>query len=96
MPATRRVVVGTLSAEVRELTFGEVRDWLVETETAPGENPEADRYFLNSVGQSMAARITGSADKLAQVMRSGDATQVYNAGLPQGYQVKTVGQVAKP
>ena len=57
-------------------------------------DPEADRYFLRSVGQSMAQRIAGSEDKLNRVMRSGDATEVYNAGIPAAYQVKALAQVA--
>lgn len=57
-------------------------------------DPEADRYFLRSVGQSMAQRIAGSEDKLSRVLRSGDATEVYNAGIPAAYQVKALAQVA--
>jgi len=63
--------------------------------TAKPENPEADRYFLHSLGQPMAARVVGSEDKLARVMMAGDATQVYNAGIPGPYQVRTVGAVTK-
>ena len=36
MSATRPVTVG---ATARELAFGEVRDWLVETETGQAEDP---------------------------------------------------------
>ena len=39
MAATRPVQVGALSVTVRELTFGEVRDWLVEAETGQAEDP---------------------------------------------------------
>jgi hypothetical protein len=39
MAATRTVQVGALSVTVRELTFGEVRDWLVEAETGQAEDP---------------------------------------------------------
>jgi hypothetical protein len=39
MPAKRTVIVGERTVEVRELTFGEVRDWLTETETGNGEDP---------------------------------------------------------
>lgn len=38
MPAKRIVPLGAHSVEVRELTFVEVRDWLLETETGPGED----------------------------------------------------------
>ena len=57
-------------------------------------DPEADRYFLRSVGQSMAQRIAGSQDKLDRVMRSGDATEVYNAGIPPAYQVRALASVS--
>ena len=63
---------------------------------AKPENPESDRYFLHSLGAPMAAQVVGSQDKLERVLRSGDATQVYNAGMPSAYQVQTVGQVTKP
>lgn len=39
MPAKRTVVLGERTVEVRELTFGEVRDWLTETETGSGDDP---------------------------------------------------------
>lgn len=40
MAATRTVTVGaTFGVVVRELTFGEVRDWLTETETGQTEDP---------------------------------------------------------
>ena len=62
--------------------------------TAKPENPESDRYFLHSLGAPMAAQVVGSQDKLERVLRSGDATGVYNAGIPPVYQVKPLGQVA--
>jgi hypothetical protein len=39
MSATRPVTVGATAVTVRELTFGEVRDWLVEIETGQAEDP---------------------------------------------------------
>lgn len=39
MPATRPCTVGTTAVTVRELTYTEVRDWLVETETGQAEDP---------------------------------------------------------
>lgn len=39
MSATRIVTVGAMAVTVRELTFGEVRDWLVETESGQAEDP---------------------------------------------------------
>lgn len=39
MAATRTVTVGATAVTVRELTFGEVRDWLTETETGQAEDP---------------------------------------------------------
>jgi hypothetical protein len=39
MAAARLAAVGALAVTVRELTFSEVRDWLVETETGQDEDP---------------------------------------------------------
>jgi len=39
MPATRPVTVGATAGIVRELLVCEVRDWLVETENGPAEDP---------------------------------------------------------
>jgi hypothetical protein len=39
MAATRPVTVGAVSGTVRELTFGEVRDWLTEAESGQAEDP---------------------------------------------------------
>lgn len=63
---------------------------------AKPEDPDADRYFLSRVGESMSARIVGSQDKLARVMAGADATDIYNATTPPAYRVKVVGEVVKP
>lgn len=39
MPATRPVLVGALAVNVRELTFGEVRDWMVSSEAGAAIDP---------------------------------------------------------
>ncbi len=39
MPATRPVLVGALTVNVRELTFGEVRDWMVSSEAGAAIDP---------------------------------------------------------
>ena len=39
MPATRQVQIGERTITVRELTFAEVRDWLVETEAGADQDP---------------------------------------------------------
>lgn len=56
-------------------------------------DPEADRYFLHSLGAPMAARVVGSEAKLNMAMMSGDAAGVFNASVPDAYKVKTVAQV---
>lgn len=39
MPATLPILLGERSVTVRELTVGEVRDWLVETEAGSNDDP---------------------------------------------------------
>ena len=62
---------------------------------ASPEDPNADRYFLSRVGESMSARIVGSQDKLTRVMAGADATEIYNATTPPAYRIKPVGEVVK-
>jgi len=38
MAATRPILLGNLAITVKELTVGEVRDWLTEMEAGPGED----------------------------------------------------------
>lgn len=53
------------------------------------ENPEADQYFLRSVGMSMSARIMGSKAKAEAALKGADPIKIANAGKPEGYQIKT-------
>lgn len=39
MPAIRTITLGEQNVVVRELTFAEIRDWLVEAESGPDEDP---------------------------------------------------------
>lgn len=58
---------------------------------AKPESDTADRYFLDRVGESVAARIVGSRAKLDLVNKGAKPDDVYNAGLNPQYRVKLVG-----
>jgi hypothetical protein len=55
---------------------------------AKPESDTADRYFLDRVGESTAARIVGSRAKLDLVQKGAKPDDVYNAGLSPQYRVK--------
>ena len=62
---------------------------------AKPEDPNADRYFLSRVGESMSARIVGSQDQLGRVLKGAAATESDNATTPPAYRGKVVGEVVK-
>jgi hypothetical protein len=57
----------------------------------PDEVDGADRYFLTRVGESVAARIMGSAARRDRVLRGESAEAVANAGRDPAYRIRTVG-----
>lgn len=64
MPATRKVQIGERTITVRELTFSDVRDWLVETEAA-GQRDPLHALALEDCGLDDLARMCDvSADDL--------------------------------
>lgn len=61
--------------------------------TAKERDDGADAYFLSRVGEPVAGRVMGSAARADRVRAGDSAEQVFNAGKPAAYVVKTVGQV---
>lgn len=57
------------------------------------EDPNADAYFLDRIGETTAARVMGSKAKRDQVLAGTSAESVYNASIDPLYRVRTVGAV---
>lgn len=62
--------------------------------TAKEEDPEADAYFLDRLGEQTAARVMGSRAKRDQVLAGTSAESVYNASIDPAYRVRQIADVA--
>lgn len=62
--------------------------------TAKPEDPEADAYFLDRLGEQTAARVMGSRAKRDQVLAGTSAEAVYNASIDPAYRVRQIADVA--
>lgn len=61
---------------------------------AKDEDPDADRYFLERIGEGVAARVMGSQEKLRQVLAEGEKPlDVFNASKDPLYRVQSVAEI---